>query len=192
MNKRFVPRLPHAQTRAAQSPFLPDLLRGPVFAILLTVFLLLSSCFSAPKLDQEAPSLYFKAAESARFQRKWRDAIQLYKLTQLRFADQFPIILEAEFSIAQIYFSWKGHDEQAKEHYQNVIAFYERPEFGSDVFPTSYLELARGNLLALEERRGFSILPPKTEGVRSVPRNRARINSSGASKASEARSDAQE
>ena len=142
------------------------------------ILLLLSSCFSAPKLDREAPSLYFKAAESARFQRKWREAIRLYKLTQLRFADQFPIILEAEFSIAQIYFSWKGHDEQARQHYQNVIAFYERPEFGSDVFPLSYLELAHQNLLALEQREGFSILPPRTEGVRSVPRNRAK-NPSG-------------
>ena len=138
--------------------------------ILFGGMILLSSCFSVPKLDQEAPSLYFKAAESARFQRKWKEAIRLYKLTQLRFADQFPIILEAEFSIAQIYFSWKGHDEQAREHYQNVIEFYERPEFGSDLFPLSYRALARQNLIALEERRGFSFLPPKTEGVRSVPR----------------------
>ncbi len=142
---------------------------------LCTLFSLFSSgiwfsCSSLVKetLDQESPSIYFKEAENTRFRRKRAQAIELYKLIQLRFADNFPIMLEAEFSIAQIYFSWNGHDGEAKQHYQNVIAFYRRPEIGSDVFPLSYLNLAQKNLETLSRRRKFRFLPPKTEGVRTV------------------------
>ena len=113
--------------------------------------------------------MYFKAAEQVRFQRKYRKAIELYKLVQLRFADNFPIILEAEFSIAQIYFSWQGHDKEAEKHYRRVVAFYDRPEIGSDIFPQSYLHLARKNLATIEHKRqSFRFLPPKTKGVKTV------------------------
>ncbi|WGK68974.1 hypothetical protein P0082_10885 [Candidatus Haliotispira prima] len=130
--------------------------------------ILLFSCSSLPDLSQKAPSIYFKAAETARFQRKRRQAIELYKLIQLRFADNFTIALEAEFSIGQIYFSWNGHDKEAKEHYQNVIQFYERPEVGTDVFPLSYRNLAQKNLQAIKQRQGFRLLPPRTDGVKTV------------------------
>ncbi len=140
-----------------------------VSIVIIAASMLLSCNSSTPALDQESPSLYFKAAEQARFQRKYRKAVELYKLTQLRFADNFPIILEAEFSIAQIYFSWQGHNKEAEKHYLNVVAFYDRPEIGTDVFPQSYLHLARKNLEEIEHKRqSFRLLPPKTNGVKSV------------------------
>ncbi|MEM9424152.1 MAG: hypothetical protein AAF975_05120, partial [Spirochaetota bacterium] len=129
--------------------------------------LLLSCQSKVTPLDQESPSLYFKAAEQARFQRKHKRAIHLYKRIQLRFADNFPIILEAEFSIAQIYFSWPGHDKEAGKHYRNVVAFYRRPEIGNDIFPQSYLHLAQKNLETIASRQKFRFFPQKTRGVKS-------------------------
>ncbi len=151
------------------------MLRKITIARLLIIALLLMfpalallSCSSTPTLEDESPSLYFKAAEMARFQRKRQRAIGLYQLIQLRFADNFPILLEAEFSIAQIYFSWNGHDEEAKTHYENVVQFYQRPEIGTDTFPLGYLNLALQNLQTIARRRGFSFLPPKTDGVHTL------------------------
>ena len=139
------------------------------------VMVLLFSCQSTPILDEESPNLYFKAADMARFQRKRLLAIDLYKLLQLRFADNFTIVLEAEFSIAQIYFSWPGHDSKAELHYRNVVEFYQRPEIGTDIFPMSYLNLALKNLEAIARRKKVRFLPPKTDGVRTVTSANTRL-----------------
>lgn len=125
------------------------LLSTKITICIILSFSLLYSCKTLPLYPPgTSSSFYFKDAKMAEFQMQYEKALAIYRLIQFRFAQDYYTLLEAEYSIAQLYYQRDDY-ENAIAHFQHVVEFYERPEIGSEIFTRSFLYLAKQNLNSL-------------------------------------------